>query len=722
MQRWGRKVASDNKGAIRIADAMAVDALLDMARRRGLHASRPEVEQTWKLVHGKSDLEKLQAAWAWLFNGHSVEDIHIALASKAQLPAWVVQSNAVGIVTALPEDGKPAQIDWIGDAAAVEPAGATLWVPVAPALNAKEDFVPRKRRGAVTEAILAVVRDHTPVFRQVALASLLINLISVVSSLFTMQVYDRVVPNFAYATMWVLASGVLIAYLFDLGLKIVRMHMLDAMSLRQNEAISLYLIEKLMALKADRRPQRVGTLVAQVRDYEAIKSFFTSSTMFAIADMPFILFFIVVIAMLGGWVALVVLAFVPLSILVGLAAYRPMAELQRQENDEAARRTGILFECVAGAEGIKAQAGEARFADVWLRATRESGIVGTRLHALNAYTQFASAFLQSLSYMAVIMVGVYVIESGHLTMGGLIACSILSGRVLATTSQITRLMMQWHHAKHSLEVLDQLFSRPTDDDSERQAHTHTAPLSLAANSIVYAYEGTRKPQLQVPQLLIKPGERIAVLGRNGSGKSTLLKLLAGIATPNQGQMLIAGMDYQACRPGWLREVVGYLPQDVMLYSGTLLENLTLGLSMPSEERIRDAIEKTGLSRTLGGDAVGLGQPIREGGSGLSGGQKQMVGITRLLLQNPKIWLLDEPSASLDSEAEERVLRLIRELPADRTVIFTSHRQSWLSAATRVIFVEDGAIRVDAPADQIKFGQGGKAALGGGSASKAVVAQ
>lgn len=687
--------------AAQISDTVAVQALCEMAKRRGLHAARTEAEQTWRVVNGETPEQRLSAAWAWLFAGHSVEKIHPALAHNAQLPAWVVQGNSLGIATKLAADGEPMRVDWLTEAPTVKEDAVALWVPVSPGLITTESFIPAKKRGPATEAILAALRDHLPLFRRVGFASLMMNLITIVSSLFTMQVYDRVVPNFAYATLWVLASGVVLAYLFEIAFKLIRLRLLETSALRLDEALSLYFFEKLMALKLDRRPSRVGSLVAQIRDYESVKSFFTSTTLFALADLPFILLFIGVVALIGSWVSLVLVLFVPLSILIGFVTYKPMARLQSQENDDAARRTGVLFETVAGAEGIKSMGGESRFSDVWLRATRESGHIGTQLRNLNSYTQFASAFVQQLSYIAVIIVGVYVIESGQLTMGGLIACSILSGRILASTSQITRLLLQWHHAHHSLKILDQVLSCPSDDTPGREANAQSAPLDLSLRNLVYAYEGSSSPQLQVPSLEIKAGERVAVLGRNGSGKSTLLKLLAGVATPNSGEVCIAGLDMQKCRPGWLREVIGYLPQEVRLFSGTLAENLTLGLSAPEESKLREAMDKTGLSRTLGRHPLGLGLPIREGGSGLSGGQRQMVGLTRLALQGPKIWLLDEPSASLDKESEDRLVQMLRDLPRDHTVIFTSHRQSWLAIASRVLFVDDGQIRVDQPADKVR---------------------
>ncbi len=307
-----------------VQDADAVSALCEMARRRGLHAARSEAEQTWRLVQGDTFEKKLAAAWGWLFADHKIERVPLNLIRPAQLPAWALQGNGIGIITAVAVDGNPTQITWLA-----EPGDASLpthaLVPVSPGLIGHESFVPEKKRGPATEAILSALRDHRPLFKRVGVASLVMNLLSVMTSLFTMQVYDRVVPNFAYSTLWVLASGVLLAMLFEMAFKVVRLKLLEASALRLDEALSLYFFEKLMGLKLDRRPSRIGTLVAQVRDYEAVKAFFTSSTLFVLADLPFVLVFIAIIAMIGGHVAWVLVLFVPLAVLIGVAVYKPIA-------------------------------------------------------------------------------------------------------------------------------------------------------------------------------------------------------------------------------------------------------------------------------------------------------------------------------------------------------------------------------------------------------------
>ncbi len=397
---------------------------------------------------------------------------------------------------------------------------------------------------------------------------------------------------------------------------------------------------------------------------------------------------------------MLMIVFVVLCVLAGVAAYKPTYRLQRANMDAITRRQGLLYEAISGGDVIKSQGGEAQFGDQWMSTTRESTDRAIELGAVNHITSFVTQFMQQSAYALIVIVGVYVIESGELTMGGLIACSILGGRALGQISAISQVIMRWHHAKYSLGILNGLLSAPNDQNPNRQANVRSLPLDLKLKDTIYAYAGSEIPQLVVPGLEIPEGQHIALLGRNGSGKTTLLKLLAGIATPAKGEVLIANLDYEECRPSWLREVIGYLPQEPKLFSGTLLDNLTLGMSMPSEEDIYAALEKTGLIESVKQHPKGLLLPIAEGGFGLSGGQKQLVGLTRMVLQNPKIWLLDEPTSSLDSEIETRVVELIKSLPAETTVVFSTHKRAWVELADRVLVVDEGQIKNDLPAAQV----------------------
>ncbi|HEX5360036.1 MAG TPA: ATP-binding cassette domain-containing protein [Fluviicoccus sp.] len=659
------------------------ETLRAYAAQRGRILAGAEVAHTLERCASASPEESVAMAWSILFPHEALGRVPLSLAGREHFPALGWRGGSLVIIGA------------DGDAAALEGGALYTPFPVKPLQGPVEESAGQP----ATTAIRAVLREHLPLFARIGTATLFINLLAVVSSVFAMQVYDRVVPNFSYPTLWALASGVVLAILFDLVFKFVRLGLMEATSKRIDEALSQYFFEKMMALKLDRRPAQGSVLIGQIRDYESVKAFLTSSTLFAMADMPFILFFIAMVAVLGKYVALVPLCLLPVCIGVGLAVRKPLERLQNRQVEESALRQGVMIEAVSGAESLKAAGAEWRFGALWQRLTRDLADNGERMRKLSSQAQYVSGAFQQLAYVLVLVAGVFAIEAGELTTGGLIACSILAQRAMGSTIQLTNILVQWQHARHALHVLDRLLSRPADDG--RWAGSTVERHDLVLEDVHYAYEEGQESILTVPSLRIPAGQRIAVLGRNGSGKSTLLRLMAGLGTPSQGMVRIAGLDLQACRLGWLRQTVGFLPQEVRLFGGTLRENLTLGLDQPSEDKLRDTLRATGLDRFAARLPQGLDTLIREGGAGLSGGQKQLIGITRLLLQQPKIWLLDEPSASLDRESEQLVQSVLKNLPGDVTVIFTTHRMGWVELSQRTLVVDDGQIRADVPTQQVR---------------------
>ena len=666
--------------------ANACDTLRRYAALRGHVVVTAEIERALLQSLGESPEAVIDEAWRVLFPHEALNSVPAKLAEPQHFPALVWSDDTLAIVD---------EIASIGVFTGKNIRVPCTVVPKPTVIEVNTDDKP------ATAAIKAVLKAHMPIFARVGIATVLVNLLAIVTSVFAMQVYDRVVPNFSYPTLWALASGVILAIVFDLLFKSIRLSLMESLTRRVDEALSQFFFEKIMALKLDRRPPRTGVLVAQVRDYESVKAFFTSTTLFALADMPFIFFFIAVIALLGGIVALVPLCLLPICIAIGLIVQRPLAKLQQQQTDESARRQGLLIEMVHGAESVKAQGGEWRFGTLWLGLTRELADYGYHIRRLSGGAQHLSGSFQQLAYVLVMVVGVFQIEAGHLTTGGLIACSILASRAMGNSTQLTGILVQWHHAKHALHVLDKLLVMPSDDSDSRQASNTLEPHYLSLNGVQYAYEVNQGTTLTINNLHINAGERVAVLGRNGSGKSTLLKLMAGLGTPNAGEVKVAGLDLQQCRLGWLRETVGYLPQDVRLFGGTLRENLTMGLGQPTDEHLHEALMLTGLNRFVAQLSLGLDTPIREGGVGLSGGQRQLIGVTRLVLLKPRIWLLDEPSASLDRESEQSVMAFIKALPPDVTVIFTTHRMNWLPLSQRTLLLDEGTLKADVPTERVR---------------------
>ena len=662
--------------------AVAVGHLMAMARHRGHALTHAECEQALTQATEADPAQRFLSAWVALVPNERVSPIPAELMTEQRFPAW--SFNTQGLPEYHPH---PPVVAIHGD----------FWVVHESGVVESDEPV----NAPATHAIRLALMTYKPVFIRAGLITVCINLLSVVTSLFAMQVYDRVVPNFATATLWVMALGVALAIALEWALKNLRHSFVEGITEKVDRALSQFFFDQALALKLDARPQKVGSMVAQIRDYEQVKSFFTSTTLFVIADLPFALFFIGVIALLGGYVALVPLLFIPLSVAAGMMSRRPLQRLQETQNDESARRHGVLIEALQQGEMVKAQAMEWRFGLVWQDLTTKLASNAKKIRSLSSHTQYFVQSLQQLAYVLMIVSGVYVIQAGNLTMGGLIACSILASRALGQISQLSSVLVQWHHTKSALDILNAMLTKPSDDDGRRVASTPSRELGYQIGPLAYRYERRGEPQFQCKSLEIKPGSRVAVIGRNGSGKSTLLRLLAGLATPTTGQVRLGGLDMQTARHGWLRANVGYLPQEVSLFSGTLRDNLTFGLNIPGENTITSALQATGLDRLVAKHPKGLDMPIREGGAGLSGGQRQLVAFTRMVLQQPLIWLLDEPSASLDRESEARVMAVLAALPAECSIVLTTHQHHWLDLVNRVLIIEEGHVRTDTTPEALR---------------------
>ena len=532
-------------------------------------------------------------------------------------------------------------------------------------------------------------------------ATFMLSIIGLVSAMYTMQVYDRVVPTKGYSTLWVLTIGALLAVLLEYIIKQVRAHMVDRASKAIDQELSGVFFGKALDIRMDARPSTVGTFASQIRHFELVRNFMTSSTLFIMADAPFALMFIGVMGMIAGPVALVPLVMVPLAVLVGLFFRKPIERLATENMAESNRKNGLLIEAVDGIESIKAAGGEWKMRDRYSQLTATIAVSELKLKDINTRSTNLAQSIQLLNYIGMIVVGAYAITTGQLTMGGLIACSIISGRALAPLGQIPQLIVQWKHAQTALKSLNSIMAMPSDRSSTQRLVVPDSCLGqLDMDKAVFGYLSD-KPSLEVETLSVKPGERIAVLGAVGSGKSTLVKMMSGLFKPKTGRVLIDGIDIDHLAPEFVREHVGYLPQDVRLFNGTLRENLTLGLPTPNDSLILRAARLTGLDQVILNHPRGLELGINEGGRGLSGGQRQLVGLTRLLLAQPRIILLDEPTASMDAQLEARVMKhLFEEISPETTLVVVTHKTALLTHVNRIIVVDKGRIVADGPRDQV----------------------
>lgn len=554
------------------------------------------------------------------------------------------------------------------------------------------------------------IRKHRKIFIEAVVATLVISTIGLGSALYTMQVYDRVVPTKGFATLWVLTFGVILAIALELVMKQVRAQMVDRACKAIDQELSSVFFGKALDIRMDARPATVGTFAAQIRHFESVRNFMTSSTLFILADAPFALLFVGVIALIAGPVAIVPLILVPLAIFVGLSFRKPIEKATYDHMTESNQKNGLLIEAIDGIESIKAAGGEWKLADRWRRLTGTIAESELKVRAMSSLSTNLTMTIQQASYVGIIAVGAFEISSGNLTMGGLIACSIISGRALSPLAQMPNLIVQWKHAQIALKALDGIMAMPNERDENTHLvvpETCSGQLRLDRASFQYRKDTVT---IEVPALSINPGERVAIIGPVGSGKSTLVKMLAGLYKPSAGALFLDGVDVSQLAPEFVREHIGYLPQDVRLFNGTLRENLTLGLPSPSDTQILRAASLTGLAQAIQDHPRGLELPIAEGGRGLSGGQRQLVGLTRLLLAQPKIMLLDEPTASMDGQLETVVMNhLFNEIAKDSVLIVVTHKLALLPLVNRIIVINRGKITIDGPRDEVVAKMRGAAA-------------
>lgn len=540
------------------------------------------------------------------------------------------------------------------------------------------------------------------IYRDALFATLIVNIIALSTALFTMQVYDRVIPHTGFETLFVMATGVSMALLFDLLLKQVRSHLLDKEGTRIDIELSDWFFRRAQGIRMEARPPSLGTLAAQLKGLEYVRGVLGSSTLFVLADVPFALFFIGVIAFIGGPLAIVPLVLVPIALVVGVASQfrvgKAIAASQGHQNQKA----GLLVEAIDGVENIKATTNETGLQGQWRDLLFKAGEDDDRIKSASALSSNVTATLQQFSYVILIAFGAVLAVQGELSMGALIACSIISQRALGPIARFPAVLVQWSHAKNALKNLDQLMNLPNEeDDQPHSLNPEVVQNSLRLERIEFSYGESTQLALELAKLDIPAGQKVGVVGAIGSGKSTLLKVASGLYRPKAGQVYLGGLDMVNIQHTRLRELVAYLPQDLRLIKGTLRENVLRGMQDPGDEVILEAARQTGLIELINANPLGLALPISEGGRGTSGGQKQLIGLTRLLLSPAEVLLLDEPTASMDSVSEARVVKLLETLGAQgKTLVISTHKSALLPMMDRLLVFANGRLVMDGPRQDV----------------------
>jgi len=644
---------------------------------------------------------KLTALWLTRFKDGLAEPLKANAVGKKTFPlVWASKkSNTVYVVRGEESNGfvcESAQ----GSVETLQHSDLADGIWLRLEISENEDEAARKRSFSAKQWFSFAIRKHRNVFMEAVFATFMVSVFGLTSALYTMQVYDRVVPTQGFSTLWVLTIGVALAIGFELLMKLVRSHMVDKACKYIDLELSSVFFGKALDIRADARPRTVGTFASQIRHFESVRNFMTSSTLFILADLPFALFFIGVIYLLAGPVAYVPLAIIPLALLIGWLMKNPIERYTQEHQQESNKKNGLLIEAIDGIESIKAANAEWKLLERWRELTALISQSELKTRLLSVASSSAAQSIQQVSYVGIIATGAYAISNGDLTMGGLIACSIISGRALTPLTQFPSLIVQWKNAQIALEVLDSIMAMPSESSSERIVVPDDCSGRIDVSDLSFSY-GENMPSIQIDKLTLNPGDRVAVLGTVGSGKSTLIKVLSGLYQAQSGKVFLDGVDITQIASDFVREHVGYLPQDVRLFQGSLRENLVLGLPALSDSQILRAAALTGLDAAIRSHPMGLEIPISEGGKGLSGGQRQLVGLTRLLLARPDVLFLDEPSASMDAQLETRVMQhLFQELPEQATVLVATHKAGVLKYVNRLIVMDGGKIVMDGPKDAV----------------------
>lgn len=544
-------------------------------------------------------------------------------------------------------------------------------------------------------------RKNRTIYIEVMIAALMVNLFAIASSLFVMNVYDRVVPNNAFETLWALAFGIMIVYVFDFMLKNLRSHFLDYAGRKADVRISSDLFEQILGMTMAARPSSAGVLASKIREFETIRDFFTSATMAALVDLPFIFIFIGFIGLIGGPLAFVPLAAIPLVVGMGLYLQKPLEKVVRESLNESALKNALLFETFTGLETIKVQAAEGHTQRNWEELNEKASRTGVKMRHISSFALNWAGFIQQMVSVWIVIAGVYLISLGELSMGGLIACVLLSGRALAPLSQIAGLMTRARQSMQSLEHLDELMKKPV----ERPKDKHFISLPhvdgrVEFRDVVFNYPQQTTPALNHLSFTIEPKERVGVIGAVGSGKTTLARLILNLYEPTSGSVQIDGSDVRQIDPGDLRRNVGSVQQSPQLFYGSVRHNITMGHETASDRAVLRAAELSGVMEFLRDSSAGLDTQVGERGDALSGGQRQAIAIARALLYDPPILVLDEPTASMDPASEIRLLKRLEALCRDKTTILITHKSSMLSLVDKLILIDRGRLVAYGAKDEV----------------------
>ena len=544
------------------------------------------------------------------------------------------------------------------------------------------------------------MKRNVPIYKQVIIMSIFINMFVLAVPLFTMNVYDRVIPNNALETLWAFGIGIFIALTFDLVLKILRSYFLGVASKRADVIMSNKIFEQLLNIKMSAKPASTGMFVSRLASFDAIKEFFTSATVTAFVDFPFAVLFIFIMFYIGGEMGYVSVLTIIIAIAMALYMQRPLKELIEESVKEEQLKQTTLFETVSGLEIIKDIRAESRMRTHWDKSISKTVEVGEKAHLLSQTISYITGYLTTISTVAIVIVGVYLASEGEITMGAIIACMFINRKVISPVSKMVSMIMKYDRTMLAMNNLDEIMTMPVEKEDKSYISRPNMHGDIEFKDVEYSYPNQNFKVLKGINLNIKQGEKVAVLGKIGSGKSTLLKLILNLYEPNSGSVLVDNVDIRQIDTVDLRRSVGMVPQEPFLFMGSIKDNITIGEQYATDEEIVRVAGISGISEFINKHEAGFDLQVGERGEGLSGGEKQSVTLARALISNPNILMLDEPTNSMDKLAEKQFINKIQGIIENKTLLLVTHKTSLLKLVDRVIILENGNIIADGPKDEI----------------------
>jgi ATP-binding cassette subfamily C protein LapB len=677
--------------------------LLALARHHGEATSAEALISGLPLEHGRLTPSLFARAAARANLTANVVNRWPAQVSEDLLPAVILsEAEQACVLMGWSADGEVAQVIYpdLPDAEVAVARADLEAFSNGSAILCKPKFkfdsrAPKQALASEEHWFWSAVKKNLPVYRDVLVAAFFINVFALALPLFTMNVYDRVVPNYAVETLWTLAIGLLIVVVMDFTLRMMRSYFLDLASERIDRHVSADIMERVLGSRLEHRPSSVGSYAVNLRSFDSVRDFINSVSITTLIDLPFAVIFCAVISWIAPMVLLPLLAGVVIVLVYVSVGRGKLRELSETTYRAGVQRNATLIESLVGLDTIKAMGAESKTQRRWEEATAFLARTGVQLRLVSNANQFVTAGTTQLVTLFVVVTGVYLITEGLLSMGGLIACTMLAGRVMAPVGQLAGLLTQFQYAQISLGSVDQIMETPQErPEGARFLSRETFGGEIEFKDVTFSYPGSEMPSLVDVSFKIKPGEKVAILGRVGSGKSTLQKLAMGLFQPSEGAVLIDGIDLRQLDPAEYRKQVGYMPQDLTLFHGTLRDNIVIAHPYASDSDVLKAAEQANLLEFVNRHPQGFDMTISERGDSLSGGQRRCVALARAVLGEPPVVLMDEPTGSMDHSTEVAVKSSLAAFIAGRTWIVVTHRNSLLEMVDRIIVIDNGKIVAD----------------------------